>query len=162
MLTKSKFQTQRLAANFAKKILRATRYGLRAQIIALSGDLGSGKTTFIQGFCRALGVKHGVSSPTFIIFRKHQIYGSRTSNKEVRLPKIGLRFVYHFDLYRIKNSKEILALGFKKIINNPENIVLIEWPEVIKKLLPKNIIWIKFGHGRKQNERKIDPAPFQK
>jgi len=58
-------------------------------------------------------------------------------------------------LYRIKNSKEILALGFKKIINNPENIVLIEWPEVIKKLLPKNTVWINFEHGKKNNQRFI-------
>lgn len=156
MISKSKSQTQKLAAKLAQKLLRTPNFKHRtATAVALQGDLGSGKTTFIQGFCRALGIRHGVSSPTFIIFRKHQIYGSRTSNKEVRLPKIGSRFIYHFDLYRLQKPKEILDLGFKKIIRNPENIVLIEWPEVVKKLLPKNTVWIKFEHGKKENERII-------
>src|SRR3989344_7427153 len=160
MISKSKVQTQKLAVRLAKKVARTNSKSHRsATIIALSGDLGSGKTTFIQGFCKALGVKRGVTSPTFIVFRKHQIPNLQI---QIKSKNQKLKFVFHMDLYRLHKSKEILALGFKKIINNPENIVLIEWPEVIKKLLPKNIIWIKFGHGRKQNERKIDPAPFQK
>lgn len=61
--------------------------------------------------------------------------------------------VYHLDLYRIHKPKELLDLGFKKIISDPENIVLIEWPERIKKLLPKNIIWIVLEHGKNENER---------
>ncbi|MDP3999463.1 MAG: tRNA (adenosine(37)-N6)-threonylcarbamoyltransferase complex ATPase subunit type 1 TsaE [bacterium] len=150
MVSKSKSQTQKLASKLVKQILKTSPEPKRgATIIALQGNLGSGKTTFIQGFCKALGVKHGVTSPTFIIFRKHPIS---------RFHFLDSRFshVYHFDLYRLRKSKEILALGFKKIINNPENIVLIEWPEVIKKFLPKNTVWIKFGHGKKQSERKID------
>jgi tRNA threonylcarbamoyladenosine biosynthesis protein TsaE len=147
MVTKSKSQTQRIAAWLAKKLLKTKSLKLKAQIIALSGDLGSGKTTFIQGFCQALGVQHGVSSPTFIIFRKHPI---KMKNEKLRMKKGN---IYHFDLYRLRKPKEVLDLGFKKIINNPENIVLIEWPEIIKKLLPKNTIWVKFSHGKKENER---------
>ena len=142
MVSKSKSQTQKLAARLAKKILLTSNVQHRtAIIVVLQGDLGSGKTTFVQGFCRALGVKHGVTSPTFIIMRAHNIRGEKR--------------IHHFDLYRIQKLKDILALGFKKIISNPENIVLIEWPEKIKKLLPKNTVWIYFSHGRKLNERKI-------
>lgn len=152
MVSKSKSQTQKLASKLAKQILKTNPEPRRrdcAKVIALSGELGSGKTAFAQGFCRALGVKHGVSSPTFIIMRKHSISS--------KLYFLNFRFshVYHFDLYRLRKSKEILALGFKKIIGNPENIVLIEWPELVKKLLPKNTVWVKFRHGKKANERII-------
>ena len=161
MLTKSKIQTQKLAGKLARKILKAQSSKLKAGIvIALQGNLGSGKTTFTQGFMKALGARHRITSPTFIIYRKYSIFGGRTSPKfkkyqEVRPPEIDLKFVYHFDLYRINKPKEILNLGFRKIINNPENIVLIEWPEIIKKILPQNTIWINFEHGKNQKERII-------
>ncbi len=159
MVTKSKFQTQKLAIRLAKKILTANRPERKrgATIIALSGNLGSGKTTFTQGFMKALGVEHHITSPTFVIMRKYSlsILGSRTSSSEVRLPRIKFQFVYHLDLYRINKVKEILSLGFKKIISDPQNIVLIEWPEVVRKILPKNTIWVKFEHGKKKSERII-------
>src|SRR3989344_2274693 len=127
MISKSKVQTQKLAVRLAKKVARTNSELHRsATIIALSGDLGSGKTTFIQGFCKALGVKRGVTSPTFIIMRKHQIPNFKSQiNSNFQFPITNPRYVYHFDLYRLWKPKEILALGFKKIINNPENIVLI-------------------------------------
>ncbi len=141
MVSHSKSQTQKLAANLAKKLAKIrSKSGRRATIIALQGELGSGKTTFTQGFCKALGVGHGVTSPTFIIMRHHMAAD---------------KHIYHFDLYRIQSIKELGILGFKKIISNPENIVLIEWPEKIKKLLPKNTIWVNFEHGKKENERTI-------
>lgn len=138
MVSKSKTQTQKFAAHLAKKILKA-------KVIALHGDLGAGKTTFVQGFLKALGVKQHITSPTFVIFRRYSIPGSRTFN-----------FVYHFDLYRIHKPGEILDLGLKKIIKDPDNIVLIEWPEKIKKILPKNTIWVNFEHGKNQKERIIN------
>lgn len=167
MVTKSKSQTQKLAKKLAKKILRPVPYALRAKVIALSGNLGSGKTTFTQGFIKALGVKHQITSPTFVIFRKYHISPKskvqspkKFKNKKNTIPltlypKPCLN-VYHFDLYRINKPKEVLNLGFKKIINNPENIVLIEWPELIKKQLPKNTIWVKFEHGINKKERIIN------
>lgn len=161
MVSKSKSQTQKLASKLAKQILetpaahseprlrREPRRRIAATVIALQGELGAGKTAFTQGFCKALGVKHGVSSPTFIIMRKHEVSSIR---HQVSGSK---KWIYHFDLYRLRKPKEILALGFKKIIGNPENIVLIEWPELMKKLLPKNTVWINFKHLKKSNQRKI-------
>lgn len=143
MLSKSKAQTQKLAAKLAKKILKVQSLKLKAQIIALDGELGSGKTTFVQGFMKGLGIKHHITSPTFIIFRRHEI------------PK-SYQNVYHFDLYRIHKPKEILALGFRKIIHDSHNIVLIEWPEKIKKILPKNSVFIYLKHGKKENQRIIE------
>ncbi|OGY64104.1 MAG: hypothetical protein A3I89_03930 [Candidatus Harrisonbacteria bacterium RIFCSPLOWO2_02_FULL_41_11] len=161
MLSKSKIQTQKLAVRFAKKILHFTLHTPhpKASIIALHGDLGAGKTTFIQGFMKALGVKQHITSPTFVIFRKYSIRvrgRAKSQKKKFLSPTLLARpyeNAYHFDLYRIHKPKEILNLGFKKIISDPRNIILIEWPERIKKLLPKNTIWIYFEHGKNDKER---------
>lgn len=149
MITKSKTQTQKFASKLANQILKKGP-GKQAQILALSGDLGAGKTTFTQGFMKALGVKHHVTSPTFMIVRRYPLESQRSKVK-------GQRFsnAYHFDLYRIHQSKEILTLDFRKIIKNPENIVLIEWPERLGKLLPKSAGKITFNHGKNQKERII-------
>lgn len=63
--------------------------------------------------------------------------------------------VFHVDAYRIKKPKELSALGFRDILENPQNIVLIEWAEKIKNILPKRAFWLRFRHGKKENERKI-------
>lgn len=121
----------------------------KAVIFALIGNLGAGKTTFLQGFAKGLGIKEKVLSPSFVIIKKFKI----------KIPKSGINFFYHLDCYRIKKIKEILELGFKKIITDPQNIVAIEWPEKIQKLLPKKTIWIFFEIG-KQNKRKITIKDF--
>ena len=136
-------ETKKFARLLAKKVLPRPSKGSSALIIALTGDLGSGKTTFIQGFCKGIGIKRRITSPTFVIMKKFSIFNFQFSN------------LYHLDCYRIQKPKELLKLGLKEIINNPQNIVLIEWAEKIKKLLPRETIWIKFEHGKKENERKI-------
>lgn len=135
-------QTKRIAKFLASRLLKG---GSRknALVLALIGDLGSGKTTFIQGFSRAMGVKKRITSPTFVI------------TKSYKLKTESYQRIYHLDCYRIKKPKEILDLEFKKIISNPQNIVLIEWADRIKKLLPKNTICLKFSHGEKERERII-------
>lgn len=149
MLSKSKIQTQKFAAKLLKTILLRPRKGVGAAIIALHGDLGAGKTTFVQGFMKALGVKNHITSPTFLIVRKY----------EISTPlKVGLthyHHAYHLDLYRIQNPKELSDLGFKKILQDSRAIILIEWPERAKKALPENAIWINFEHGKNEKERII-------
>ncbi len=149
MVSKSKTQTQKFAAKLAKQVLKAKSYKLKAQIIALHGDLGAGKTTFVQGLMKALGVKHRITSPTFLIIRKYEI------STPLRRGLVHYHHAYHLDLYRIQKSKELLDLGFKKMIQDPHAIILIEWPERIKNLLPKNLTWIVLKHGKKENERII-------
>jgi tRNA threonylcarbamoyladenosine biosynthesis protein TsaE len=83
-----------------------------------------------------LGVKEKILSPTFIILKKFKIQSANWQTK--------FKNFYHIDCYRIEKPKEILDLGFKKIISNPKNIVAIEWSDRIGKILPKNIIMIKF------------------
>ena len=135
MISKSKIQTQKFAAKLAKKII-SKGDGKNAKVLALVGDLGSGKTAFTGGFIKSLGIKTHVPSPTFVIFRRYPIH------KELGI----FKNIFHFDLYRIRKPKEIIDLDFKKIIKNPENIVLIEWTEKILKYLPKDTVKIFLNH----------------
>ena len=91
-------------------------------IIGLIGDLGAGKTTFAQGFARALGVRGRLPSPTFLFYRAYPI--PRSS-----------RVLVHADMYRVRKLSELQPLKFRELLRNPENIVLIEWAEHIKKKL---------------------------
>ena len=128
-ITSSLTETKNLAKEIAQEILKkkSQKTGF---VIGLKGELGSGKTSFVQGFAKGLGIKEKILSPTFVIYKKFKIKNSK--------------YFYHFDCYRIKSPKEILELGFKEIISNPENIVLIEWADKIKKIMPKNTLWINF------------------
>ena len=127
-------QTKKSGEILAQEIIK-TKLQKTAFLLCLEGSLGGGKTTFLQGFARGLGIKEKILSPTFIIMRKSKI--PKTYNPK---PKTFI----HIDCYRIENPKEILDLGFKEIIKNPQNIVAIEWADKIKKIIPQKSIWLKF------------------
>lgn len=150
IISKSSKQTKQAAAKLAEKILRAKNHKSYARVVALIGDLGAGKTTFIQGFAKALGIKHRLISPTFIIFRSYKLKARAYRHLDKSYKRL-----YHFDLYRIQKPKELSVLGFKEIISDSRNIVLIEWADRIKKVLPKDVFWLEFSHGRKETERII-------
>ncbi len=143
IVTKSAIQTKKIAAKIAKQIIQSRPHKKHARAVALVGELGVGKTTFTQGFAKALGIQHRMVSPTFLIFRNYP------------LGKGGFGEFFHVDVYRIHDAKELASLGFKKILGNPENIVLIEWADKIRRILPKDTIWIELRHGRKETERTI-------
>lgn len=132
-------ETRKFAREFAEEILAEKRRDGGALVLALCGDLGSGKTTFARNFAEVLGVKEKIKSPTFIIFRKSKIKNKGWLEK-------GFENLYHFDVYRIRNDKEILNLGWEEIIKNQENIVLVEWADKIENILPKNRVKINFKH----------------
>lgn len=121
----------------------------KAIVIGLEGELGSGKTAFIQGMAKELGIKEIVTSPTFVIFKKYSVGRSPSA----------VRCFYHFDCYRLDSAKDILDLGFREIVGRPENLVAIEWSEKIKKILPKNCLTIKFSHLG-ADKRKIEMPGF--
>ncbi len=99
-------------------------------VVALFGELGSGKTQLVKGICRFFGVREeDVSSPTFNII--HEYDGS--------LP------VYHLDLYRLSQLEEVIDLGFEEYVNR-DGICLIEWPEVASGLLPEHALCLRISH----------------
>lgn len=121
-ISNSEKETKRIATRLAKQISHG--------VIALTGELGAGKTTFVQGFAKGLGIKEKIISPTFVLIRQHKI------------PKLN-KTLYHIDLYRLADSLNIKELGLDEIWSNSQNIILIEWAEKIANLLPKNTTWIK-------------------
>lgn len=114
-----------------------------AIVLALKGELGSGKTTFVQGLAKGLGVQSRVLSPTFLVI------------KEFELPHTNKTMLYHIDCYRLESSQELLDLGFKSIVANPKNIVVIEWADRVKKILSKDTKWIHF-FVTGENSRELD------
>ena len=141
--TQSFEETQKIGYEFGAGIL-ATELQKNAVILALSGDLGAGKTTFLQGFAKGLGIRENILSPTFVIMKNFEIPQKTKVLKNRRASLFG--YFYHFDLYRLENEKDLAFLNFQEIISNPENIVAIEWPEKLGDALPKNIMSIKFNH----------------
>lgn len=139
----TKFLGKKIAQELIKKSKKRRKIK-EALVFALKGDLGSGKTTFIQGFIQGLGLKKRSPSPTFILFRRFPIFRCAEFSN-----------CYHIDAYRLKKPNEFLKLGFKKIIKDNQNIVLIEWADKIKKYLPADVIWLSFDFGEQENERKI-------
>lgn len=138
--TKSAKETQRLGIELAQKILKLP-LKKSAVILGLQGNLGGGKTTFLQGFAKGLGIKEKILSPTFVICKKFKI---PSVVKSTLSRKFHDGHFFHFDCYRINKPEEILELGLKEIISDPKNIVAIEWPEKIKKVLPEDAIIVKF------------------
>lgn len=138
--TKSMIETKRLAAILAGELRPSAR---GARVLALTGELGAGKTTFAQGFVRALGVTERVLSPTFVVMK---IYP---------LKKKHFQRLVHIDCYRLSSANDLILLGIRSILKDPQTIVLIEWPERIKKIIPRDAIRIRFSHGIKRNERRI-------
>lgn len=124
--------TKVFAEEFSKK-LKAKKSG--ATVVGLVGDLGAGKTTFVKGFARALGVKARVMSPTFLIVKRFNLSKNKT----------GFKNMYHLDSYRV-SGKELIKLGFKDALKDKENLMVIEWADKIKNIMPKNSIWLKFSH----------------
>ena len=142
VITHSLEETKKLGKEFAARLHKPT-------VIALHGDLGAGKTTFAQGFAEALGIKHRIISPTFIIVRKYQI-----SNFKFQISNF-----YHIDLYRIESERDIQNLGILELLKNPCNIVFIEWAEKMGDLLPKKRWDVSFDYLNEQS-RKIQIDSF--
>lgn len=150
IITNSSGETKKAAAALAAALDKKPIEAGQALVIAFEGDLGAGKTTFIQGFAKGLGIKENVLSPTFVIQKDFSLPaggGSVSGGK-------NYKNFYHIDAYRLKNPEELLELGFKDLIENPENIIAIEWADKVKKILPRKILRIKFENLGK-NKRKI-------
>lgn len=152
LVSKKLSDTHKLAEKIAGDIVKSGPHKNHARVVALVGDLGAGKTAFTQGFAKALGIKRHLPSPTFLIFRNYKLNVSSGGKSK---KKNGFENLYHVDAYRIDDVGELDVLDFSSIIHLPFNIVLVEWADKIKEILPKDTIWLNFTHGRKETERII-------
>jgi tRNA threonylcarbamoyladenosine biosynthesis protein TsaE len=133
--------TQRFAREQA--LLLSKQGGGQPIVIALEGELGAGKTTFIQAFAEALGVREQVKSPTFVLMKQYSI--NNVANYHT---------LYHLDCYRLNGSADLMPLGGGDIIHRAGTIVLIEWAERVADILPRNHWVIHIDHVAEQ-ERNI-------
>lgn len=135
-------KTRAIAGSILRGSLKETREPV---ILALRGELGSGKTTFVQGLARELGLDEKIQSPTFILMKLYQL-PRRVKN---------FKHFIHIDAYRLQNISETRHLNLKSLLQDRDAVVVIEWAERIKKLVPKEALWIHFKHGKRTCERVI-------
>lgn len=126
-ISNSHLETKKIGEEFGKNLKKG-------YVICLYGNLGAGKTTFVQGMAKGLGIERRIISPTFVILRSYKI---KNQKSKVKIASQNLKVFYHIDLYRIENEKEIEGLGLEEILNDKNSIVAIEWPEKLGSKLPK-------------------------
>ena len=102
-------------------------------MLALIGDLGAGKTTFVKALAAELGVSSEVRSPTFVI---EQVYDLEQDQLFEQL--------IHIDAYRLENGDELTRLGWQKQVDDPGNLIIVEWAEHVKDVMPANAMWLQF------------------
>lgn len=127
--SKSEAETQKVAAALAKTLAGG-------MIVALHGDLGAGKTTFVKGLAEALGVTETMTSPTFTLMNVYPV------------PKHpNITTLVHIDTYRLKDEHELIAIGVEDYLGEPGIVTLIEWPEKIADLLEqKKVTNVTINH----------------
>jgi tRNA threonylcarbamoyladenosine biosynthesis protein TsaE len=117
-------------AAFAKAFAKTLKGG---EVVGLIGDLGAGKTTFVQALGKALGVRERMTSPTFVYFHEH------------RLKKGPIRTFVHADAYRT-DSAGLRGIGIEEYFSDPRAVTVIEWADRVKSLLPKGARLIRLRH----------------
>ncbi len=148
-ISKSENETKKIGKKIAAKLKGG-------EILALHGDLGAGKTVFAKGIIEGLGYKKNVNSPTFVLMKVYKLK-IRNLKLEIRggKNKSNVKYICHVDAYRIIDTSEIEDIGALEYFGKSDTVSIIEWPEKIKKMLPKNTIWVELNYGKKENERKI-------
>ena len=139
LISKSLEETKKIAESFVNTLMARET----ACVVALSGDLGSGKTAFSQAVGSVLGVVENMQSPTFVIEKIYPI------------DYHGFSRLIHIDAYRLDRDEELVHLGWREIIAQKENLILIEWPERVSNIIPTTAqkIFFKFVD---ENTREIE------
>lgn len=130
VITKNSQETFDLGVKFGQSLKGG-------EILALQGNLGAGKTCFLQGLAKGLGIKDKVNSPTFNILKVYKI----TSNIKKR---ISPQVFCHIDTYRLRDERDLISLGIEEFFHDLKTITAIEWAEKVKKILPKKTIDLYF------------------
>jgi len=139
MLVKGTQEMHEEAARFARSLTPRTD---GATIVALQGDLGTGKTAFVKGVAKALVVHEHVTSPTFVIMKIYDLEGQKFER------------LIHIDAYRLKGAHHLTVLGWEALVADPKNLICIEWPEQAESAIPAGAIKVAFRYSG-DNEREI-------
>lgn len=125
---------------FAKKLARTFKGG---EVIGLIGDLGAGKTTLVQFLAQTLGVKETVNSPTFVLMKIYRV--TRNGLSVTRL--------VHVDAYRLNSGQELTNIGLSEYLGRQDTVVVIEWADKVKEILPIDAVIINIKEGKEENQR---------
>lgn len=131
--------TIKIASDFAKTLKGG-------DVVALYGELGSGKTTFVQAVAKALGIRKQIVSPSFILVRSYEIPKNNTSKSAGRL--------VHIDLYRLESADDLRSVDLSELASDSGSLVMIEWAQRAKRVLPEKRIDIHMVYKR-ESEREI-------
>ncbi|MDP1759964.1 MAG: tRNA (adenosine(37)-N6)-threonylcarbamoyltransferase complex ATPase subunit type 1 TsaE [Candidatus Woesebacteria bacterium] len=134
-------------AAFAKNFAAGLKGG---EVVALSGPLGAGKTTFVQIVGRALGVRERITSPTFTLMHVH---AARGQNK--------IKLVAHLDAYRLRGAKAFREIGALDYLGRPDTVAFVEWAEKVRRELPPSARWLDIipENGGKVRYIHVDRPP---
>jgi len=133
LVSQSPEDTRAIAARFAAQWKESLRGRRAALVIGLEGELGAGKTVFVQGLATALGIHEVPRSPTFALVKTYNIPGT-----EYRL--------CHLDCYRLENRDDLRALDVPALFADPNNLIIVEWADRIGHALPADHIVIRMSH----------------
>ncbi len=131
-MPKTLLQISYTLANIQDAAHQFWQYAHQYRVLAFSGEMGAGKTTFIHHLCENLGVEDAVSSPTFALINE---YHFKDAGKD--------RIIYHMDWYRLKDTEEAIQTGMEDCLLQKDNYSLIEWPEKAMDILPLPYIWVE-------------------
>jgi tRNA threonylcarbamoyladenosine biosynthesis protein TsaE len=157
------FSLKELPAIAAEVIQKAVlnKSSDHATLITFSGDLGAGKTTLIQEIAKLLGVEEGLQSPTYVIYKSYRLDKPHPAASPSALSckerdSEPWKLLIHGDMYRLESSNEVDSLGWEDLLKNPENILLIEWPEKIADKIPDWALKVTINHINQGEMRHID------
>lgn len=114
----------------------------KTPVLALSGDLGAGKTTFIQFLAKELHIEEIVTSPTYVIMKRYEV---QDDSVEI------FKELVHLDVYRIEDQDEMRVLRFKEVFQEKDSVICIEWAEKIKELLPEHTLYMHIESTNEQS-----------
>jgi len=131
--------TEKETIKFADRLAKQLQGG---EIIGLVGDLGAGKTVFVKGLAKSLGIKKTITSPTFVLMK---IYSLSRKQKKIKN-------LVHIDAYRLVNPEDIITIGANEYWQRPDTVTVIEWADKIKKILPRQTKFIRFKIKKESRE----------
>jgi tRNA threonylcarbamoyladenosine biosynthesis protein TsaE len=137
VITKNEKETFKLAKDFAKQLKGG-------EIIAMTGDLGAGKTAFTKGLAAGLSIKNIITSPTFVLMKNYPIKNNSR----------GINQLVHIDAYRLNNGQDLENFGGVDYFKDTHCVTVIEWAERVKDILPAHYFQLQFNIN-KQNSREI-------
>ncbi|NLM11578.1 MAG: tRNA (adenosine(37)-N6)-threonylcarbamoyltransferase complex ATPase subunit type 1 TsaE [Clostridiaceae bacterium] len=133
VISESEQDTVKLGEKVAKQLKKG-------DVVALSGDLGTGKTAFVKGLAQGFGIDEYITSPTFTLVQSYKGPGFN---------------LHHFDVYRISDEEELFEIGFEEYLYEGD-ICVIEWADLIQNLIPPRSVWINFERLEDgENKRRI-------